>query len=131
MIPVTSQRVIEVIRDEICNPDLNVAFLCIKLSKSRPTICKSILDDFNVNPSTLIQNIKLQRILKNTYDWQVDIYESARYYGITRTDSFYKLIKRNFNKTPTEIEYELVNHEDKKKHFLNYHKSLMIQGLII
>lgn len=131
LVPLNSDKVIEIIRNEICNPDLNVDFLCRELSKSRSTVNKCIINDFNVRPSELIKNIKIQRILKYTYDFQIDIYKSAQYYGIVRADSFYKIIKRKFDKNPTDIEFELITHIERRQYFLNYHKSLMINGLII
>lgn len=131
MIPVTSQRVIEVIRDEICNPRLNVAFVCYSLECSTPTLWKCVKSDFNTTPYKLIQNIRVQKILKNTYDYKTGIYDSAKYYGIDATETFFQLIKRKFSKTPCEIEYEIAICENRKLNYLKYYKSLHVDGLFL
>jgi len=131
LIPITSQRVIEVIRDEICNPSLNANYVCIVLDCSSPTLWKCVKDDFHTTPYKLIQNIRVQKILKNTYDYQTSIYKSANLYGIEATETFFQLVKRTFNKTPCEIEYEIAICENRKLNYLGYYKSLHIEGLFL
>lgn len=131
MIPITSQKVIELIRDEISNPNLNANFVCIELNCSTPTLIKCVKNDFHTTPFKLIQNIRIQKIFKNTYDYQTSIYKSANLYGIYATETFFQLIKRKFYKTPCEIEYEIAICENRKLNYLGYYKSLHIEGLFL
>jgi methylphosphotriester-DNA--protein-cysteine methyltransferase len=131
MIEVTSQKVIEVIRDEICNPDLNVNFICDKLESSDTTICKKVKEDFDTTTSKLIENIRLFKIFKYTYDHKYSIYKSAFYYGILNRDSFHNMINRRFDKNPCQIEYELVIEKNRKENFYSYHEKFLINNLLL
>lgn len=131
MIQVTSQRVIEVIRDEICNSDLNSLFIGYSLNCGQTSLWKCVKEDFNITPYKLIQNVRCHKIFKYTYDHKESIYLSASYYGISKPDTFYKLIKNKFNKTPCEIEYELAIAEDRKRNHYRYQRMLMVHGLIL
>jgi AraC-like DNA-binding protein len=131
MIPVTSQRVIEIIRDEICNPDLNAEFIGYKLDCSQPSIWKCVKEDFNTSPYKLILNIRCHKILKYTYDHRAKIYKSAAIYGIGKPDTFIKMVKKKFNKTPCQIEYEIAIDENRKQNYYRYHRELMIHGLLL
>lgn len=131
MIPVTSQRVIEVIRDEICNPDLNVEFLGYQLDCSQPSIWKCVKNDFDTTPYQLIITIRCHKIFKYTYDHRVRIYKSAKYYGIERADTLLKLITSKFGKTPCEIEQEIAVCENRKQNYIDYCRALQVKGLIL
>lgn len=131
MIPVTSQRIIEVIRDEICNPDLNAEFLGYRLDCSQPCLWKCVKEDFKTTPYKLIVDIRCHKIIKYTYDERVRIYKSAKLHGIERPDSFIKLIKKRFGKTPCQIEYEVAVDENRKLNYYEYCKELRIHGLFL
>lgn len=131
MIPVTSQMVIEVIRDEICNPNLNSEFIGYRLECSQPIIWKCVKDDFKTTPYKLITDIRCHKILKYTYDERVRIYKSASFHGIDKADTFIKLIKKRFNKTPCQIEYEIAIDENRKLNYFNYCVELRIHGLFL
>lgn|GEM_PF-1630343 len=131
MIPITTDRIIEVIRDEICNPELNLNFICYKLQCSDKTIFRRVKEDFKTTPSQLIECIRLFKIFKYTYDHKCSVFESARIYGLVKRDSLHKITKRRFNKTPCEIEYELAIVENRKSNFHDYHKGFLIKNLLL
>lgn len=131
MIPVTSQRVIEIIRDEICNPDLNAEFIGYKLDCSQPSIWKCVKEDFKTTPYQLILNIRCHKILKYTYDERIKIYKSAQFHGIVKPDTFIKLTKNRFNKTPCQIEYEIAVDENRRLNYFGYCKMLRVHGLFL
>lgn len=131
MYVVTSQNIIEVIRDEICNCDLNVSFICNELSCSKQTINRRVKEEFNINTSELIESIRLFKIFKYTFDHKYNIYVSARYYGIENRYRLIKILRKRFDKTPSQIQYELVISESARENFLNYHRSFLIDNLIL
>lgn len=131
MIPITTDEIIKVIRDEICNPELNLNFICYRLNCSDKTIYKRVKEDFDTTPSQLIECVRLFKIFKYTYDHKCSVFESARIYGLVKRDSLHKITKRRFNKTPCEIEYELAIEENRKVNFQAYHKQFLINNLLL
>ena len=126
-----SSDLIKIIRNNLDNPDLNVNILADLVNLHRTELIKFTKENFGISPKRLINNLRLDCIFTRTYDYKESIYKVAKSMGIESTMTFYLIIKRRYNKTTCEIEWDLTGRKNRYELLKTYNTPLKIKGIYI
>ena len=105
------KRAVELVEQNISNPDFLVSHLCEEMNMSRVYFYKKILALTDKTPSEFIRYIRLQRAAELLEKSQMFVNEVAYQVGFNDPKYFRKYFKEEFGVTPIEYKKRFVNNE--------------------
>jgi len=97
------KRCLEIIKDNISNPELNITMICDILQTPRSTLSKAFSDKMGISPGGYIRDMRFvqaQALLKSS---DLSIGEIAKRCGMPQLSSFSRFVRRYCGVSPQEF----------------------------
>lgn len=111
-----AKKIVELIKTNIANEQLNVSFLQNKLAMSTTQLHRKSKETFNISPTDLVRTIRLKFAAELLRKNQFTVSEICYKSGFNNRSYFYREFKKVFGDTPKNYQQ---NHQRKSKTFLN------------
>jgi ligand-binding sensor domain-containing protein/signal transduction histidine kinase/DNA-binding response OmpR family regulator len=96
-------RLLEVIDEQLVNPDFDIEYLCNKIGMSRTKLYQKIKSISNQSIGDFIRTIRLKKAVQIMTHEDVSLAEVMYRIGIQTQSYFTKAFKKEFNQTPSQF----------------------------
>jgi signal transduction histidine kinase/DNA-binding response OmpR family regulator len=110
------KKCIQIIEQNINNPDFSVEKLSFELAFSRSNLYRKLQSLTDFNPAELIRNIRMQHAVRLLKTSNIRVYEVAMEVGYDNTNKFSQAFKKQYGVLPSEMQ----------KKFLKVHGAISI-----
>lgn len=97
------QKLLDVIEDNIQDPDLDVDFLCKRLYISRTKLYQKIKGVSDQSVGEFIRTIRLKKAIQIMTHEDVNMYEVVDRIGLQSSSNFSRAFKKNYGKSPLQF----------------------------